>query len=290
MRTLVRILGVGTLLALGVWFWTGAGGAAGNGNNMIFKPVLDDASTLKLIKEQLQLISEELPKLSKGAREARKAKKRIQVSAAYIVVFVKSSKPGADKQLLAAYLDGALKLNQAAGDDSAKAPALAKLAGDLANVKADANAKDTAVDWKKVVDDLADVMQPFKLKYKGGDGISANLMTNQKLKGKGGNGIEEKVRALARRKLTDAQMKKEAEDIALMSDKIAAIGHLAYEWVPKQEGKKNPKDWKEWSTHMRDIALDLSAAARKGSAEDVFKFSQKLNANCNQCHGIFKPE
>jgi hypothetical protein len=41
---------------------------------------------------------------------------------------------------------------------------------------------------------------------------------------------------------------------------------------------------------MRQHALDLAKAARKKDAAAVFDMAQKLNSNCTNCHGVFKPE
>ncbi len=280
MRKHIAVLGVAALL-LGLGLLGGPGSAANN--NMIFQPILDDASAQDLIKEQIALIQKEMPNTAKAGREGRKAKKRVQVSAAEIAAIAASAKGGK----LDAYKDAAAKLAQGAME--AKGAALTKLVEAVASAKN--GSKGNQIDWTKIVDDREDIMHPMKLEFKGGDGIPKSLQTNSKLQGKGGNGIEEKIRALAKRKLTDAQMKKESADLALMADKVAALAQLTEAWTPtKDEGKKKKADWKNWAQDMRTNSLDLAKAAKKGDAAAVHTAAQKLNTTCNQCHGVFKPE
>jgi hypothetical protein len=289
MMTHVRILGVAAALALGIWWLAGAGGAADN-KAPAWKPILDDADAVQLVKRSADQIQEDLKKVPANAAAKRKANKRIQVAAVEIAALAQSAKPGASRQLLAHLRDAALKLAKEAGGKNPQPAAMKKLADALASPAANAKANPAPVSLKEFLDDQGDVMLPFKKVSLGGDGLAKELQTSQPLRTTQ-NGIEEKIRALARRQLTAPQLKAQAKEIALMADKIAALAQANLEWVPeKPEGKRDPKDWVQWSNDMRDEALQLAAAARQGNPNMVFKGVQKLNSTCNRCHGVFKPE
>jgi hypothetical protein len=286
MRKHCGILGAVAALALTMGFGGGDSGAANKAG--IWKPVLDDADAMTLIQRAVENIKEadKLPRPNKAA--ARKANNRIRVGAVMIALYAHSA-TGANKNAdLAAYATTALQLAQAV-KDSAPPAQVKKLIAELAG-KPSAKGKMGPVAWSKLTDQEG-VMLPMKLRSKGGDGIPPDLQTNQRLKGKGGDGIEEKIRALGRRALRPPQMKKEAKALALMAEKIAALAQLNYEFAPaKKEGKKDPQDWKQWSTDMRDQALALAAAAKKNNAPMVLAATKKLYTTCVKCHGIFKPD
>jgi hypothetical protein len=282
-----RLLGI--VAALGIWWLAGVGTAANN-QAPGWKGVLDEADAKELIKRSTDLIEDQVKKPRANAKEGRKSNKRIQVAAVEIAALAQSAKAGADRQLLASIRDKALELAKEAGDKG-NLNKMKMLAQALANPKVNAAAKPAAVNLKSFLDDQGDVMQAFKTVIKGGDGIEKSLQDDARLRTPSQNGIEEKVRKLARRKLTPAQLKNQAAELALLGDKIAALAQVNDEWVPeKKEGKRDPKDWLAWSKDMQTQALDLAAAARKGNANAVFMASTKLNATCNRCHFVFKPD
>jgi hypothetical protein len=269
----------------GVWLAASPGGAADKAGE--WKTFLDEETSLALIKRSVEAIQDEVKKPKKDAKAIRRSNKRIQVHAVLIAAYAQTAKPSSG--LVAAYHKAALDLVKAV---RGKNPAqIKKVAGELEKVKPSEGDKFAATSLNLYLEERGDVMEPFRLKLKGGDGIPRELQTNQKLKGAGGNGIEEKIRALAgRRKLTVAQMKKEAAELALLGNKTAVIAQLAHEWAPTKEGKKDPKDWRELSVEMRDAAVELSKAAKEGSADKVFESAKKLNSTCTRCHKIFKQE
>jgi hypothetical protein len=131
--------------------------------------------------------------------------------------------------------------------------------------------------------DLADLMEFFKTKNKGGEGIHPALQSNIRLKG-ALNGIEEKLRALSMKKLTDANMTKEADELTLLGYRMAVVGELTYFYTPKQKAK----EWQDLSLDMRNAGLALAEAAKKKDAEAVLKTSNALNSSCTQCHSGFR--
>jgi hypothetical protein len=289
MMTHVRILGLAAALALGAWWVAGAGSAADK-KVQVWSPILDEADAMQLVKRSTDLIQEELKKAKPNAKDVRKANKRIQVGAVEIAAFAQSAKPGANRQLLASLRDTALKLAKEAGAKAPQANVMKKLADALAKPAVNANANPALLPLKEYLEDQGDVMQPFKKVSLGGDGLAKELQTSQPLRTTQ-NGIEEKIRLLAIRPPNATQMKAQSKELALVADKIAALAQANYEWAPeKKEGKKDPKDWRDWSIEMRDQALDLAKAARQGNAAQVSNGVKKLNSTCNKCHGVFKPE
>src|SRR5947209_5438819 len=74
-----------------------------------------------------------------------------------------------------------------------------KLAADLANLHGEGEASEAVLGK---VSDIAALMDLLRPKDKGGEGLAAALQSNARLKG-ALNGIEEKIRALAKKKLAD---------------------------------------------------------------------------------------
>jgi hypothetical protein len=290
MRTHVRVLGVAAALALGTWLMTGQGNGADEQEEG-WKTVIDEATAKELIKNTVDSIQEALKKPPTTDTATRKFMKKLQVHGVLIAVYAQSAKPGSNRGLLIAYRDAGLKLAKAASaGKGADKNEVKQLAQALTKVKGNGRANGAFIPLRDYLDDEADVMLPFKVVSKGGDGLSKNLQTNQKLKG-ALNGIEEKIRALGQKQLPANRIKVEAGDLALMADKVAAIANLTHAWAPKNDnGKKKRQDWLDWSLEMRQHALDLAKAARKKDAAAVFDMAQKLNSNCTNCHGVFKPE
>ena len=95
---------------------------------------------------------------------------------------------------------------------------------------------------------------------------------------------------LAKKPLTDALLKKQADDIARAARITQAVAEVTLEKSPvkKKMGDKDPADWKKWTEDMKNSAKDLANAAKKGDAKGVKDASSKLNASCNNCHGVFR--
>jgi hypothetical protein len=294
---LVRFLGVAAVLTVGVWLFTASGRGAGEGQNLVWKPVMDEDDASKLAKRSVAIIQEDVDTLTKNVDpvtnkkltkpQSFKIRKRILANAGFLAVYAKAAKPGANKQELITLAEIGLKLNKAAQDRKAKPADLAKLAKELANAKVNAKAKVDIAKWTDCFEDVDYVMTPFKTWEKGGNGLPKALQSTPRLKTKN-NGIEEKIKALAKTGVRD--IKKEGPDIALMAKEVAAIAQLAEGMCPVEmkEGDKDPKEWVDWSQQMRKIALDLAAAAKKGDANQVKTLSKKLDNNCVACHKPFK--
>jgi len=129
------------------------------------------------------------------------------------------------------------------------------LAGSLA--QAQGRPEKGVPDLTKHLDDVVDLMNLYRMKSKGGEGIATALQSTGPLKKQ--NGIEEKVRYLVRKKLTADKLATEADDLALLGYKMAVDGALTATFAPTQ--KKGVRDWRDLSRAMRDSAIRLAEPA-----------------------------
>jgi cytochrome c556 len=162
--------------------------------------------------------------------------------------------------------------------DAKKADDVKKMAKELAErmIKADIGE-----------DAVKPVMSPLRLRDKGGLGVGSKAGVYDP------DGIEAKIMALAKKKLTAAELKKQTDDIAQLAGVTAAIAEVAeLHAPPKKVGPKDPKDWKKWSNEMRDDALELAKAVKKAKPDpdEVKKVATKLNGTCTDCHDKFRPK
>jgi hypothetical protein len=101
----------------------------------------------------------------------------------------------------------------------------------------------------------------------------------------GPDGIEAKLVAMAKR----GPAPKESQDIVKMAFRVQAIGEIAKFRTPeKDEGQKKRKNWIEWSDAMIKESADLANAAKANHPGTLKAIAGKLNATCNNCHGVFR--
>jgi hypothetical protein len=104
----------------------------------------------------------------------------------------------------------------------------------------------------------------------------------------GPDGIEAKLLALAKR-VDGHTAQKEAQDIVKMAFRVQAIGEIARVRTPeKDDGQKKRKNWIEWSDDMVKESGDLASAAKTQDPATIKAIAGKLNATCNNCHGVFR--
>jgi cytochrome c556 len=131
------------------------------------------------------------------------------------------------------------------------------------------------------------IMAPLKLRTKGGMGIGAKPGVYDP------DGIEAKIIGLAKKKLTAAELKNQADDIAKLAKITAAVAEVSELHKPeKKVGDKRPEDWAKWSKEMRDSALELAnqTKAIKPDPDAIKKTATKLNGTCTDCHDKFRPK
>jgi hypothetical protein len=277
MKTRVCVVLGGGALALAAWCLAGAGSAAPEGGKETgWKEFLPAKEAQELTKRSL-----EEAKAALADKPDEEAIKKAQFHLLSIAAYARSTK-GGDKDRLGQAYQHALRVANLLGQKGK----LAEARNLLEKGTADRGSFDG--DLTKTGAVLKDVMDHYKTKGKGGEGVHPSLQSNIKLKGTQ-NGIEEKIRTLVLKKQTPAVLDKESEELALLAYRIAAVAELTYEFTPaKKVGKKDPADWRQNSLGMRDAAVELAEAAQKKDAEAVFKASNRLNSACSQCHSTFR--
>jgi cytochrome c556 len=131
------------------------------------------------------------------------------------------------------------------------------------------------------------IMAPLKLRSKGGMGIGVKAGVYDP------DGIEAKIIGLAKKKLTAAELKNQADDIAKLAKITAAVAEVSSLHKPeKKVADKKPEDWAKWSKDMRESALELAnqAKATKPDPDAIKKTATKLNGTCTDCHDKFRPK
>jgi cytochrome c556 len=103
------------------------------------------------------------------------------------------------------------------------------------------------------------------------------------------DGIEAQIMGLSKKELTADALKKQAADILKAAQVTEAIAKAtAVKGPAKKMGDKDPKEWAKWTKDMEDASKALGDAAKKGDAKALKDAAGKLNASCNNCHGIFR--
>jgi hypothetical protein len=278
MRTHVRrLLVCAPVLALAVAFLAGAG-LRGQGKDAIWKPILPDDAYKELVARANKDIAEGLNAKPFDEDEAAK----VQFNALLVAAYNLSSAKG-DKQLAAT----ALKLADVLKNPKKVAEAK-QLAADLAAGKAAPGVQFKLEPMSTYVEDKGVIMAHYKTKEKGGEGLPPALQFNIRLKNKF-NGVEELISELDKKKLTPANLSKGKEELILMAYKAAVHGVITHDYAPARPVKgKAPKLWLEHSVQMRDAAIDLAEAVRKGDVEAVQRTAKRLNSSCLQCHSDFR--
>jgi cytochrome c556 len=129
---------------------------------------------------------------------------------------------------------------------------------------------------------LEDVMEIFRNRAKGGEGIHADLQYHPKLKNT--NGIEALIGALSSKKLSDENAEKVAKELPLLAYRVAVVGAVTHEMAPE----KGTAQWRELAGQMRDASVALAEAAGKKNVEGIQKAATTLEDSCTKCHTAFR--
>lgn len=244
----------GLSLCLGLAFVlraTGQPGATGVAAKDLESLIAQDA---KQIQEQLAK-----PTLDK------KGQRKVKAAALMIAFYANELSKGKDKaQAMATLRDLAVRVAEAAG--AGKADEAKKLAASIKlDIAADAKAKPGALTPDKV-GGFDEVMRQFSGERVGGFALEMQM-----------------------EELIESKGPFDAEKIALLGNKIAAIGSLAHAYPPeKDEGKKTKKAWGEFAKNMHDAALALVEAGRAKKDAEIGKLASKLSDTCVKCHDVFR--
>lgn len=103
----------------------------------------------------------------------------------------------------------------------------------------------------------------------------------------GGMNIENDIRAMRKDGVKDTAL---AE---LVGVRTAAIADYAIALPPAFSGKKTKEDWDRLSLEMKTLAADFALEAAKGDKADAAKLKKTataLDANCLNCHKVFRDD
>ena len=249
---------------------------AGGDKGAVWKQSIPEPAYKELVKRSAKAIEELLAK--SGEDELKKA----QAYAVAIAAYAQSAK--ADPGAAAATRSAALELAKLVTFKDKLAQAK-KLAASLPSAKGGAKSD---VDPRSVVDEVIPIMDLYRTKSKGGEGIHPDLQVSPRLK-TALNGIEEKIRMIGTKKVSDENLAKAAKELEILGYRESAMGSLIHAYAPaKKVGNRDPNEWRELSIAMRDAGIALADAAAKKNGDAVLAAANKLNNACNQCHTVFR--
>jgi hypothetical protein len=273
----VHWLVAGLTVAAGGWLLAGSAGAGGDKSP--WQPILS-----KEVYDELATREADTIKTALEGTPDEAAINRAKLGAVFIAALTQSVKDKDSANEVRGVRDRAILLAQAlAQKETVEAK---KLLVDLFKQKPDSGKKPDLV-WDKLLT-TGELMDHFRPKAKGGDGIHPDLQSNIKLKG-ALNGIEEKIRNLSMKEMNAAGIKKESHELQLLAYRTAVAGALTYNYAPATKtGKKDPEEWRELSLKMRDSGVELANAVQKGDTTAVRNAGNNLNSACSQCHVVFR--
>jgi cytochrome c' len=171
----------------------------------------------------------------------------------------------------------------AAGDKAEMVAAVQKLADALQAGDAD-QVKKLAADTAKSFE-LEDVMKLMGLRKPNAKSPAFGFGEKPGAKP---DGIEAKLIAIGKR-VDSGAAQRDSADFVKMAYRVAAIGEIAKVRAPeKDEGAKKKKDWLEWCDAMVKESTSLADAAKTKQPAAIKAAAGKLNASCNNCHGVFR--
>ena len=208
--------------------------------------------------------------------EGKDAAERIEVEAAVLVGYTLSVKNSGAADV-GKMRGAAIKAVQAARNGELK-----KLTEFGKSIASAPNAAVEKTGRKDFMQELPWMMEVFKNKKKGGEGLHADLHYHPKLKNL--DGIEALIGALSSKKLSDENLAKVSKELPLLAYRVAVIGSITHEFAPT----KGAGQWRELSSQMHKSAVDLADAAQKKNADGIQKAATSLESSCTQCHSAFK--
>lgn len=257
-------------LALLTTLGLASSGVTGGKVERPWKPFLPDDAYLELTKRSIATI-EELAK-SDEKNAAGRAHAEVTILAAYTLAVAKA-KDAEVALLRGAAFAGARQI----GEKNIKA--LAKFSS---SIQGSLLAPADVAMLKPRGASLDDLMEIFRTKAKGGEGIHLELQYHPKLKNT--NGIESLLGALSAKKLSAENVDKVAKELPNLAYRIAVVGAITYEYAP---AKDTPK-WRDLSNQMRDASMALAEAGKKKNADGIHKAATSLENSCTECHRAFK--
>jgi hypothetical protein len=211
-----------------------------------------------------------------ASSDLKDASERIEVEAGILVGYTLSVKNPGDAEV-GKMRGAAIKAVQAARNGERKK--LVEFGKSIGAAPAESGEK---LARKAYLQDLTWMMEVFKGKNKGGEGLHTDLHYHPKLKNL--NGIEALIGALGSKKLSDENVDKVAKELPLLAYRVAVIGSITHEFPPD----KRAGEWRSISEKMRSSAVELAESAAKKNADGILKAAAALDGTCTQCHREFK--
>jgi hypothetical protein len=172
--------------------------------------------------------------------------------------------------------------------DKEAADAVAKQAEDVAKGKDWASLVKQGQPMAKKVE-LEQVMHLMKLR-KPDDEKRSGLGVGAKPGAITPDGIEAKIINMSKAPMPAARLQKEQEALIQLAERTAAIASIGIHQCPVQApmGQKTPAKWKELMEDMHKSSEQLIKALKDKNPAKVKEAARRLNANCNDCHAIFR--
>jgi len=144
-------------------------------------------------------------------------------------------------------------------------------------------AKKLAANTAKNLEDTETLMKLFKLRKQKGLGAGPIALSSE-----GNDGIEKMIRDLA--KEVPGGIAKQSASLETMGYWISAMGEMSHAAHSKVDfgGKKSKAKWLEWSDEMRELGVVFAKAAATKKPAEIKAAAARVNANCNECHSIFR--
>jgi cytochrome c556 len=259
MRSRVLFASARRLVITAVITASGIVAVYGADGKQIWKPILNDAELNTMVAADAKIIADTV---AKGAPD-KKAIAKIRAAALMIATYAQGA---GDTQ--AGLRDLALKIGKAATDG--KVDEIKTLVTELKPGASSTGAKTGVVALQEQFE-LAELMQQFKPEGGGGISLERNLQT-----------LINK-----RAAFTPAEYK---AMIPLLL-RTAVIAQPCEAFAPaKDEGTKTKEQWNKWSQEMAELASEGAKLAKTPKPDDkaVKNILKKLEANCTNCHKVFR--
>jgi hypothetical protein len=147
-----------------------------------------------------------------------------------------------------------------------------------------AGAKSMADALAKKTEEIAEVMDLFKPRKKGGFGVGEKPGSVEP------DHIDQLyVKLSGPNPPAAGTLTKNAAALEQMGYRTAAMALITLAKAPdKNQGKKTKKDWVAWATDMHDGALAMAAAAKSKNVADIKSSASKAYSACANCHAVFR--
>jgi hypothetical protein len=168
--------------------------------------------------------------------------------------------------------------------DRGEAADIRRLA-DLVATKDDVALKEEGETLAKKYKDLGPFMKLFKERTaKGGLGVGKKAGAIQP------DGIEAKIKALAKKVPSTAELEEQSDALIRMTEVTIAIAEVTKHKceVDKKVGYLDPRDWNRWSEDVQQSSRELAEAVTARDGGRVKAAAARLSASCNSCHRIFR--